>query len=320
MADMKYYSKKSCQGENIYQTGSKIESIRYNPYRINNRKVVEQAYKDKKAVFKHLIVEPTNRCNLACPFCSRKKLTRPIGDMDWDTYTKIIDEASTQLIHSLSLYMLGESLMHPKIIDMIKYAKNKGIPYVDISSNFSETCQPYIYEKLARSGVDEIIVSLDGVNQKTLSENRPGAIYLNIVNHISTIKLFRYLDKPIIRLQIIDMPSTAAYIDKFIDSWVGKVDVVYRKTFETMNHVFKRKKLEDCISTAPCKLIYHTLSVQQDGIICGCCHIVDGSLSLGNARDTTLMEAWEKLGTLRKNQEQGLWEAPCNECLEKEIW
>lgn len=81
----------------------------------------------------YLYMEITNACNLRCVHCPQKMMTRPVGFMDFDEYKKIIDEVAGK-IPWISLYRQGEPLMHPRFLDMLKYAKDKGIK-VDIFTN-----------------------------------------------------------------------------------------------------------------------------------------------------------------------------------------
>jgi MoaA/NifB/PqqE/SkfB family radical SAM enzyme len=80
-------------------------------------------------------IEPTNRCNLDCPYCHRKR--RPLGDMDLDLYYKIIKQVPE--FATLTLSYGGESIVHPEFPMMVKYARSLGFhPTV-----FSNGKEPY---------------------------------------------------------------------------------------------------------------------------------------------------------------------------------
>ena len=128
--------KKSIQGNNIYPN-PETEKWRYNPYRLVNRIKADSLYDIGEAPDfpLHVIIEPTNRCNAKCGFCNREVMTRPVCDIDLDTFKKAIDQAAEGLVHSVSLYALGEPMLNPDIAEMCAYAKGRGIPYVDVSTN-----------------------------------------------------------------------------------------------------------------------------------------------------------------------------------------
>ena len=77
----------------------------------------------------HLDIEINSTCNLRCIMCfqsSEKSRPEP-GYMDFSVFKKIIDEGVIYGLCSIKPTFRGEPLLHPKIVDMVKYAKNKGI-------------------------------------------------------------------------------------------------------------------------------------------------------------------------------------------------
>ena len=64
------------------------------------------------------------------------------------------------------------SLLHPKIIEMIEYAHQKRIS-TGLSSNLNRL-NAELAERLIRSGLSQLLVSLDGATQATYSRYRQG--------------------------------------------------------------------------------------------------------------------------------------------------
>lgn len=62
-------------------------------------------------------LEPTNACNLNCIMCIRGN--RPIGMMQLDLFRHLIDEAADMGGVSLYLHVGGESLLHPRFVEML---------------------------------------------------------------------------------------------------------------------------------------------------------------------------------------------------------
>ena len=82
----------------------------------------------------------TNVCNLKCTFCARTVRVdegrwRKAQHMDLDLFKKIIDEAVELGTYSINMNLLNEPLTHPKIMEMIRYAKQKGIIDVHFHSH-----------------------------------------------------------------------------------------------------------------------------------------------------------------------------------------
>ena len=57
------------------------------------------------------------------------------GIMKMDLYKKIIDEAAANNVYSIKLSWRGEPLLNPNLVEMIKYAKKKGIKDVAFLTN-----------------------------------------------------------------------------------------------------------------------------------------------------------------------------------------
>ncbi len=118
-------------------------------------------------------IEPTTSCNLRCPECPSglRSFTRPTGMLDRKLYEKSIDELSGHLIY-LILYFQGEPYLHPGFHELVQYAKTKKI-YVATSTNAH-----YLDDENARrtvlSGLDRLIISLDGTVQETYESYRVG--------------------------------------------------------------------------------------------------------------------------------------------------
>jgi uncharacterized radical SAM superfamily Fe-S cluster-containing enzyme len=82
----------------------------------------------------NLDIEPTNRCNLKCPFCYRTKAIASgseqfdkLGDMSMDTFNNIIGQININgkcCVPAIKLTHRGEPLLNKNIFDMIKMAQN----------------------------------------------------------------------------------------------------------------------------------------------------------------------------------------------------
>src|SRR4051812_17417799 len=77
---------------------------------------------------RHLQVEVTSACNLRCRMCLvryRPAVNKAEGAMPYDEFTRLID--SLPDLERLTLQGLGEPLLSPYLLDMVRYAKARGI-------------------------------------------------------------------------------------------------------------------------------------------------------------------------------------------------
>ena len=66
-------------------------------------------------------------CDLACPYCFRQTYVTPDKTMPISLALDLIDQASEMGIPSIKFNWRGEPLLNPKIAEIIKYAKSKGM-------------------------------------------------------------------------------------------------------------------------------------------------------------------------------------------------
>jgi radical SAM protein with 4Fe4S-binding SPASM domain len=134
----------------------------------------------------HLFMDITNICNLRCPLCPTGVGTpgRKKGAMSLETFKRIINEMHRYLI-SIDLFNWGEPLLNKHVYDMIRYAHKHHI-VTSISTNFN-----YFPEKSAEdlisSGLDFLILSIDGASQETYKQYRVGGDFQKVMNNISIL-------------------------------------------------------------------------------------------------------------------------------------
>lgn len=82
-------------------------------------------------------IELTNQCTFSCSFCPDSKMTRRKTMMPFDKAKALVDEiASQKLTPLINYYLMGESFLYPRLFELIKYTKSKGIK-VKLNTNAS---------------------------------------------------------------------------------------------------------------------------------------------------------------------------------------
>lgn len=138
-----------------------------------------------------LHIDVTDRCDLRCVFCQnaeRRSGARGGRLMTFDEYTSIIDTLSPFLM-SVKFGDKSEPLMHPKIVDMVRYAKMAGTQCCLVTNLHS------LDERRARglveAGVDRVRAGIDGIDQKTYSHYRRGGDFSKVMNNLATLIRFK---------------------------------------------------------------------------------------------------------------------------------
>jgi len=278
------------------------------PKHVANRFWLAYSYLKREPISRGLpneiTVELTNYCNLRCIMCPRNKMKRKVGFMDMKLFKKIIDEAA-EFAELIDLDLFGESLLHPKATEMIRYCKQKGLLTL-ISTNMT-----HVDEKKAKdiieSGLDAIILSFDGATKETYEKIRRGSSYEKTLKNVETflrVKKELKSKTPFTTLQMIYMKDTQKEANEFLKRWSkSSVNVVRLKPFITLDRDKAwMSALPSAISNKPCIMLWRKLTIYWDGIASPCCNDYDKGFILGDLKKQTIREIWngKPLVALRK--------------------
>jgi len=128
--------------------------------------------------FAHLAL--THRCNLRCRFCHIQD-TR-FAELDTAGMKRIIDVLDRMGVGVLSISGGGEPLLRSDCFEILDYAAAKGL-YTKITSN--GTMPRERYERLLDSAVQEIAISLDGVEGNDLPYSHVGPRILETIRYLN---------------------------------------------------------------------------------------------------------------------------------------
>jgi radical SAM protein with 4Fe4S-binding SPASM domain len=129
----------------------------------------------------HLQVEPTNRCNLQCIFCSREKYLGKLKDLDLEDYKRLLLEVRPKRV---TFSGAGEPLLNPHIAEMVAFASKQGCSTV-ITTNFIKGEE--LAEALVRAGLTGLRISLDGATPETYKAIRGADFHGKILRGIRKV-------------------------------------------------------------------------------------------------------------------------------------
>lgn len=118
-----------------------------------------------------LSIEPTTACNLGCPECPSglKQFTRPTGKLNLDLHKKMLEQVKKSVFY-INYYFQGEPFLHPDFLALIRDANKRKI-YTATSTNAHFIDQNKA-EEIVNSGLDRLIISIDGLTQETYENYR----------------------------------------------------------------------------------------------------------------------------------------------------
>jgi|GEM_PF-2382303 len=224
-----------------------------------------------------VLIEPTNFCNLKCRHCSvqnRKDIKK--GYLEFDLFKKIID--TNPQLTCIILTRNGEPFLHPRIFDMISYARQKKI-YVNLYTNGLLLDEKKI-NNIFESNLSEINFSMEGVDDY-YQYNR-GKDYTMLVAKIKTVLEQRAQRKSALTVGInVALTEDSSHLPAIQQQWQNLVDHI------EVEPVMGRNAGE---RTSPCRTLWRNLVIGWNGEVVPCCVDMLSSLVLGNVKQQTLAE------------------------------
>ena len=259
--------------------------------------------------------EPTTSCNLRCPECPSglRAFSRPTGMLQKDFFTETIDDIHQHLLY-LIFYFQGEPYLNPAFLEMVKYASQKKI-YTATSTN-AHYLTDEAAKKTVESGLDRLIISIDGTTQDVYTQYRVGGNLDKVIAGTKNIvKWKKQLNSktPFIFFQFLVVKPNEHQIEsiKQLAKEIG-VDEVRFKTaqvydFEndpnqlipTIDKYSRYKKMSDG-SHQPknkmankCWKLWHANVITWDGLVVPCCFDKDAMHQLGNLKNEPFSKIWQ---------------------------
>jgi MoaA/NifB/PqqE/SkfB family radical SAM enzyme len=139
-----------------------------------------------------IYIEPTTHCNLNCTTCMRHSWDESGGSMSMNTFSKLIrDLTPIKTFKSMAFWGIGEPLMHEGIIEMIQLAKKLGVQTELITNGILLT--PERSRKIILSGLDTLIVSIDGTTPESYSAVRSGSALNDLVQAVRSLNTYKLM-------------------------------------------------------------------------------------------------------------------------------
>ncbi len=258
--------------------------------------------------------EPTTSCNLRCPECPSglRAFSRDTGMLEKDFFRKTIDDIHAELLY-LTFYFQGEPYLNKSFLDMVSYASSKKI-YTATSTN-AHYLTDEVAKKTVESGLDRLIISIDGTTQDVYSSYRIGGNLEKVLEGARNIVKWKKelkSQKPFVFFQFLVVKPNEHQIEdvKKLAKEIG-VDEVRFKTAQVYDYVNDPNKLipdnnkysryqrqTDGTYVAKNKLanhcwkLWHANVITFDGLVVPCCFDKDATHRLGNLKTQTFKEVW----------------------------
>lgn len=258
--------------------------------------------------------EPTTSCNLRCPECPSglRAFTRPTGMLSADFFRATVAELADTLVY-LYFYFQGEPYLNPDFLDMVRHAADRGI-YTVTSTN-GHYLSPANAQRTVASGLDRIIISIDGTTQETYQSYRIGGKLQKVLEGTRNLVqakrdaasptphiIFQFLVVQPNEHQIADVQQLANELG--VNELKLKTAQVYdyehgNPLIPTIDRYSRYQRHPDgtySIKNAlhkHCWKLWHSCVITWDGKVVPCCFDKDATYRLGDLQQQSFAQIWQ---------------------------
>lgn len=259
-------------------------------------------------------LEATNYCNTHCVHCPRESITRPLGNMSWQTFQTVIDKVFAYSIPELVNFSgMGEPTVNPLLPDFIAYLSEK-VPAVQITTNAS-SLDAKLSENLVNAGLKKIFVSFNGHTDALYKKMMGGLSFEHARENIeSLLRLTKGRTEVAANVSVTeinknDLQDIQSYIRQ-----MGIQEVVFAQCHHRGGYF---PNFSVCTTPIPptidgrCDVFKNTLFVAWDGRVLSCCHDLEGKAVVGDLNKDNL----EQIMTRKRDVlREGVHFSMCKDC------
>lgn len=295
---------------------SKVDINRFKEF-LGNTPVLNLFYKWGSQVLidykypTHIFVETTRACNLKCQSCPRDLGDAKIGNMRFELFKKIIDEATSFGQRNFCLHIFGEPLLHPQIVEMARYIKTSNASHSMLLTTNGYFLDEEKAKGLMEVGVDKIVVSSFSLKKDRLDSLTGDSNIEEVVKNVRSAvalkerlggktKIFiRFLMCKESQDELKDFRALAEDIGISLEvrkthNYSGIIEDNFTSTF-TMGNRY------------PCYHLWFSPAISWDGKVLLCCNDWNYFEVLGDINNQTLASIWQgdRIKQLREFQLKG---------------
>jgi radical SAM protein with 4Fe4S-binding SPASM domain len=253
--------------------------------------------------------ELTNNCNLSCPHCcsGSGKMLRKKGFMNIDLFKKVMKELRPYL-YNVNLYFQGEPMLHPLFFSFIANCLK--------TSTVVSTNGHYLSgensERIVRSGLSKLIISIDGADQETYSVYRVNGNLNTVTEGLQNVTSAKERYKSSLKVEI------QFLVNSFNEHQIPQIKQLAKRvharlslksmqitdkadigTWLPSDKRFKRYKIKDgsyvVKSSMPdrCARLWFNPVITWDGKVVPCCFDKNAEYIMGDLNQDSFREIWD---------------------------
>jgi radical SAM protein with 4Fe4S-binding SPASM domain len=234
-------------------------------------------------------------------------MKREHGFMEIELFQRVLAELKPYL-YNLNLYFQGEPMLHPAFFSFLHNSKDI---HSTVSTNGHFLSQENA-EKIVRSGLNKLIISLDGMDQASYSAYRIkgslNSVMQGIINVTDAKNNFNSsidIEMQILvnRLNEKEIPQIRLFAKSIrIPLRLKSMQIINKEEIEfwlPQDEKYRRYKIKDGVyvnkNTLPdrCARLWFNPVITWDGKVLPCCFDKDGEHVMGDLNQESFQDIWE---------------------------
>lgn len=272
---------------------------------------------------------PIYSCNFKCNYClfqiplKERHFISECIKMDLNLFKKSIDDMSNfpEKIKTLRFVGIGEPLLHPDIVEMVEYSKQKDVAEkIEIITNGMN-----LYKKmsldLVKAGLDRIVISVQGTSEKKYKQITGASVDIKFfTKHLKF--LYDNKEQCEIYIKVVDSCLDCKHDEDQFCSIFG--DICDYIAIESTVPIHEGVELperdrtqfgQDLKHSSICPQPFYHIQMNPDGF-CVPCQSFEYPIILGDCRKESVVDVWkgDTFKAFRDCHVKGINNLVCNNC------
>lgn len=292
-----------------------------NPQNIDNIRNSYEGKASNQIMPNIYIIEPTNNCNYSCSICPNRLYSKSEkGFMSLELFSKIISQIA-EYADLIQLFWIGEPLLHNDLCEMVRQAKIHTKAKVSISTNGSYLSEE-IVAQLVNSGLDDLIISLDGAESNEIyGQIRRNGKLDSVKKNVKSI--LRYSSSISITIKFILTNINKCEMQQFIEQWKDYgVKIKIQCLYTWANQLPELNTFSDYLSPqlqnkrVACSDLWYKIAIHWNGKVSICCFDWSFKNVFGDLTEDTIENVWNCsfINQLRESHLKETYTLICKKC------
>lgn len=255
-------------------------------------------------------IELTSNCNYRCGFCAHRLRMKQRDDMDPALYRRLVDEMLAAGVEELGLFFIGESFLCEWLPEAIRYAKDKGMGYVFLTTNGSLATREKVKECM-EAGLDSLKFSMNYADTEQFAEiaNVKPAYFRTAVDNLIEARKVRDEGGYKCRLYASSIQydgEQQVRMEKLVDEIRPHLDEHYWLPLYSMGSLATRReeelgyrpiagnqgRLGNLREPLPCWSAFTEGHITHDGKMSACCFDAGDKWTMADLTKVSFMQGW----------------------------